>query len=51
MKIVVLNGSPRKNGNTEIMVNAFAKVASKHEVIILNVATMKISGCLGCRCR
>lgn len=49
MKIVVLNGSPRKNGNTEVMVNAFAKAASKHEVIILNIASMKIGGCLGCK--
>lgn len=49
MKIVVLNGSPRKNGNTEIMVQTFAKAASKHEVVIFNIASMKISGCLACK--
>lgn len=49
MKIVVLNGSPRKNGNTEIMVKAFAEAASKHEVVILDIAAMQIGGCLGCR--
>lgn len=27
MKIVVLNGSPRKGGNTEIMTQAFAEAA------------------------
>lgn len=35
MKIVVLNGSPRKGGNTEIMTQAFTKGAEKkgHEVV------------------
>ncbi len=49
MKIVVLNGSPRNGGNTEIMVKAFAEAASKNEVVILNVASMNIHGCLGCK--
>lgn len=51
MKIVVLNGSPRKGGNTEIMVEAFAKGARKnnHEVIALDIATMDIKGCRGCK--
>lgn len=51
MKIVVLNGSPRKGGNTEIMAEAFAEGASKnnHTVKILNVAGMNIRGCQACR--
>lgn len=49
MKIVVLNGSPRKGGNTEIMVKAFAEAAGKNEVTIMNVASMNIRGCLGCK--
>lgn len=49
MKIVVLNGSPRKAGNTEIMVEAFAKAAKNHQVEILNIAHMNIRGCLGCK--
>lgn len=49
MKIVVLNGSPRKDGNTEIMINAFAEASSKNDVVILNVASMNIHGCLGCK--
>lgn len=49
MKIVVLNGSPRKGGNTEIMAEQFAETArKKHDVQILNVARMDIHGCLGC---
>ena len=51
MKIVVLNGSPRKGGNTEIMVQAFAEAARKNqnEVSILDIASMNIRGCLGCK--
>lgn len=50
MKILVLNGSPRVNGSTAKMVNAFAEGAREagHEVTILPVGTMRISGCLGC---
>lgn len=51
MKIVVLTGSPRKGGNTQIMAEAFAKGArrAQHEVILLDVAAMNIHGCLGCQ--
>ena len=49
MKVVILNGSPRKGGNTEIMAETFAKAADKHEVEILNIAPMNIEGCLGCK--
>lgn len=49
MKIVILNGSPRSGGNTELMAKAFAEAASpKHQVEILNIARMNIHGCLGC---
>ncbi|HCW52743.1 MAG TPA: flavodoxin family protein [Clostridium sp.] len=51
MNIVVLNGSPRRGGNTEIMAKEFARGASEagHEVNIINLAGKKISGCLGCQ--
>ena len=50
MNILILNGSPRPNGNTASMAAAFAEGAkgAGHEVIILNVGRMKIAGCLGC---
>ncbi len=50
MKIVVLNGSPRKNGNTRIMAEAFAESAESknHEVKILDIAHMSIKGCMAC---
>lgn len=51
MKITVINGSPRVNGNTEIMVDEFAKGAEEggHQVEIINLAGKKIAGCLGCQ--
>ena len=49
MKIVVLNGSPRKNGNTRIMAETFAEGAKSknHEVKILDIAHMNIKGRYG----
>ena len=50
MKIIVLNGSPRANGNTAAMVAAFKEGALEkgHEVDVFNTAQMKINGCLAC---
>jgi len=48
--IVLLSGSPRKGGNTDIMAQAFvegARSAGKN-VRLFRVADMKIGGCLGC---
>ena len=49
-KIVVLNGSPRKNGNTASLINAFVKGAeeSGNQVTEFHLAGMNIRGCLGC---
>jgi Multimeric flavodoxin WrbA len=50
MKILVLNGSPRPEGNTAAMVKAFAEGAeeSGHMVTIVDVCRKKIAGCLAC---
>lgn len=50
MKILVLNGSPRRDGNTAAMVNAFAEgaKASGHKVNVIDVCQKKIGGCLAC---
>ena len=50
MNILVLNGSPRQNGNTAAMVEAFVKGASEngHNITVVPVCKKKISGCLAC---
>ncbi len=50
MKIAVLNGSPRPNGNTAALIAAFQEGAESagHQVTVLSVGTMQIGGCQGC---
>ena len=46
MKILVLNGSPRPNGNTSAMVEAFTEGAKEngHQVDVVNVCRRKSLG-------
>lgn len=49
MNILILSGSPRKGGNTELLAEAFAKGASaQHHVEIVSVRDYKVNPCLGC---
>lgn len=50
MNILILNGSPRPNGNTSAMVEAFSEGAKEkgHTVHIVPVCQKKIAGCLAC---
>ena len=49
-KIVILNGSPRKKGNTSALVQAFTRGAesSGHTVTEFFLSGMDIHGCKGC---
>ena len=49
-KIVVLNGSPRRNGNTSALVKAFAEGAESvgNTVTEYFLSSMNIHGCKGC---
>lgn len=51
-KIIVLVGSVRKDGNTEMLAKAFAYGAGQqHDVELISVADNRIHPCLGCnRC-
>ena len=52
--ILILNGSPRKNGKTASLVNAFCEGAreSGNEVVDLYLDSMNIHGCKACEaCR
>ena len=49
MNILILSGSPRKGGNTELLADAFAKGAAEHHhVEIVSVRDVKVNPCLGC---
>ena len=49
MNILILSGSPRKGGNTDLLVEAFAKgLSPKHDVEIVSVRDYKVSPCMGC---
>lgn len=50
-KIVVLVGSARRGGNTELLAKAFADGAGKHhEVEMISAADYRIHPCTGCNC-
>ena len=51
MRIVVLNGSPRANGNTEMLSGEFIKgaIEAGHETELINLRGKKVAGCLGCK--
>ena len=50
MNILILQGSPRANGNTAWMAEEYkiAAEAAGHQVTLVNVAKKKIAGCLAC---
>ena len=51
MKILVLNGSPKKKSDTMVLTNAFLSGIEKngsHEIFVMNISEMKISSCRGC---
>lgn len=50
MNILVVTGSPRKNGNTEIMAEEFAKSAIEagHNVLVKKLSEKKVNPCIAC---
>lgn len=50
-RILVLSGSPRPRGNSDILADAFGEGArmSGHHVDKINVARLKINGCVDCQ--
>lgn len=51
MNILVVTGSPRKNGNTEIMAEEFARCAIEagHQVTVRNLSISKVEPCIACQ--
>lgn len=50
MKVLILNGSPRVNGNTSIAVNEMVKIFKEEsiDVEVLQIGTKTIRGCVAC---
>ena len=49
MNILILSGSPRKGGNTDLLVEAFTKGASeRNKVEVISVHDYKVAPCMGC---
>ena len=49
MNVLILSGSQRKGGNTDLLVEAFVKGASqKHHVEVVSVHDYKVNPCMGC---
>lgn len=48
--ILILTGSPRKNGNSDMLADAFMKGAKEkgHTVNKIEVAKLNINGCKAC---
>lgn len=49
-KVLILSGSPRKNGNSDLLCNEFMRgtLESGNEVTKIRVAEKKIAPCMGC---
>ncbi len=53
-KILAINGSPRKNGNSDILLSTFIDEINKENIDnkLINLRDYSFSGCIGCeRCR
>ena len=50
MKVLILNGSPRKNGNTSIAVNELVKTFQEEgvETEVCQIGNKDIRGCIAC---
>ena len=50
MKVLMINGSPRVNGNTSVALDEMVKVFNKNgiETEVVQIGAMDIRGCLGC---
>ena len=51
MNILIVSGSPRRGGNTDIMAETFREEAAKngHQAQLISLSGKKIAPCLGCQ--
>ena len=50
MKLLVLGGSPNRNGSPQILIDSFGRGAEDagHSVTVMNAAHMNVQPCTGC---
>ena len=50
MKVLIINGSPRPNGNTSIAINEMVKVLEEDgvEAEVVNIGNKNVRGCIAC---
>ena len=50
MKVLIINGSPRPNGNTSIAINEMVKVFEEEgvEAEVVNIGNKNVRGCIAC---
>lgn len=48
MKVLILNASPRKNGNTKKVVNAFVQKHSFKNIVQIDLIDLNMGHCIGC---
>ncbi|MEA1887588.1 MAG: flavodoxin family protein [Bacteroidota bacterium] len=50
MKVIAVNGSPRKKGNTELLLKEVLSVLEKHEIDteLIQIGGEKVKGCTAC---
>lgn len=50
MKVLIINGSPHRDGNTAIAINELKKVFAEEDILVENIeiGVKRVSGCLAC---
>lgn len=50
MKVLIINGSPHRDGNTSIAINELKKVFAEEDILVENIeiGIKRVSGCLAC---
>ena len=50
MKVLLINGSPRRNGNTHIALSEVASALNENDIetVIVFIGTKAVQGCIAC---
>lgn len=50
MKVLIINGSPHRDGNTSLAISELKKIFAEEDILVENIeiGIKRVSGCLGC---